>query len=144
MFFHLSAKSKGIRNQIDRILVGGNLFEEEEEIRDQATVYFLNLLQSSSAIPEETLFDMARPPVSFQQNKLLLANPSSTETREAVFRLKKNNSLGHDGFPGPFFTNCWHIVGSDVNHVVPYFFTSGRILRETNAYFLSLIPKSQS
>lgn len=84
-FFHLSSKSRGIQNRIDRISVGGTLFEVKEDIKDQASVSFSNLLRSSSVIPEEALFGMTRPSVSLDQNKLLTAIPSSTKIREAVF-----------------------------------------------------------
>lgn len=107
-------------------------------------VYSSNLLQPSSATLDEALFYMIGPSVSPEQNKSLTAIPSSTDIREAVFQLKKNSSPCPDGFPGAYFTNCWHIVGSDVNKAVAHFFTSGRLLRKTNEYFLSLIPKSQS
>lgn len=75
-FFHLSAKSKGIHNRIDRISVGGNIIEDEEQIRDQASIFFLNLLQSSNFIPEKVPFDMVRPSVTAEQNKLLTTIPS--------------------------------------------------------------------
>lgn len=87
---------------------------------------------------------MAGPSVSAEQNKLLTTIPSSFKIREAVFQLKRNNSPGPDGFSRVFFTNCWHIVGPDVMAEVIHFFTSSRLLKETNAYFLSLIPKKQS
>ena len=45
-FFHLFEKPRGIRNRIDSISEAGMLFEEEVQIRDQATLFFSNLLKS--------------------------------------------------------------------------------------------------
>lgn len=80
-FFHLSAKSRGICNRIDRISEGGKLFEEEAHIRDQATHFFSNVLQSSSSFSDEARFDMAGPSVSAEQNKLLTAIPYSSKIK---------------------------------------------------------------
>ena len=143
-FFHLSAKSRSIWNRIDSISVGDTLFKDEEQIRDQACIHFSKLLQSSFSIPDESLFNMAGPSVKEEQNGILVAIPSATKIRDAVFGLKRNVAPGPDGFSDAFFTNCWVIVGSDVIKVVSHFFTSDRLLRESNAYFLTLMPKIQS
>lgn len=69
LFFHLLAKFRGSRNRIDRISVGGSSVEDEEEIKTQASIFFSTLLQSSSMIPDESLFNMATPSVSTEQNQ---------------------------------------------------------------------------
>ena len=146
-FFHLSAKSRSIRNRIDKITVDGNLFEDEDQIRDQASLHFSKLLNSSTA-PSSTsdaiLFYMAGPSITDEDNISLSAIPSPSEIKEDVFGLKGLSSPGPDGFSGAFFTNCWHIVGNDVILAVSHFFSSGRLLRATNAFFLTLLPKTQS
>ena len=69
LFFHLLPKFRGSRNRIDRISVGGSSVEDEEEIKTQASIFFSTLLQSSSMIPDESLFNMATPSVSTEQNQ---------------------------------------------------------------------------
>lgn len=101
-FFHLSAKSRSLCNQIDGITVGGNLFEDEVAIRDQASLFFSKLFQSLPSTPDESLFNLAGPSVSEEQNQILMAIPTAAEIREVVFSLKKTSSLGPDGFPGIF------------------------------------------
>ena len=91
-FFHLSAKSRGISNRIDNISEGGTIFEEEEQIRDEATKFFSIFLKSSPSHINEGLFEMVGPSVSTDQNKTLIAIPSPQEIKEAVFQLKKNSS----------------------------------------------------
>lgn len=76
--------------------------------------------------------------ISYSQQSPLL------HFREAIFQLKRSSSPGIDGFSRAFFTNCWHIIGQEVISTVIHFFSIGRILREINAYFLSLISKKLS
>lgn len=118
------------------------VFVEEDQIKDQAVCYFFSpMQQSSSATPSEALFYLAGPSVTDDQNDSLTIVPTAFEIREAVFHLKKNSSLGSDGFSGVFFTSCWHIVGQDVVVAVIPFFSSGKLLRATNAFYLTLILK---
>ena len=87
---------------------------------------------------------MDGPLVSAKQNKLLTAILPSSEIKAVVFHLKRNSSPGPDGILGAFLTSCWHIVGPEVTAVVTHFFTSRSPLKETNAYFLFLIPKKHA
>lgn len=74
----------------------------------------------------------------------LIEIPSPIEIREAVFGLKKHGLPGPDGFYGVCFTSCWDIVGKKVIQIVTHFFSSRRLLRATNAFFITLLPKTQS
>ena len=143
-FFHQSAKSRSIFNSIDKVTVDGTLYEEEEDIKAQACLHFTRQATSSSIILDEALFDLIGPSLNEDQNNFLVATPAPLEIREAVFGLKKHSSPGPDGFSGAFYTHCWDIVGQDVIQAVIHFFTSGRLLRASNAYFLTLLPKIQS
>lgn len=142
-FLHLTTKSRSIHNHIDSISVGGNLIEEEVQIRDQADSYFPQLFQSAPSNPDESL-NMVGPSISNEQNQQLTAIPTAAEIRKAVFSLKKSSSQGPHGFTRAFFTDCQLIVSIYVTQAVVHFFSSGRLLRATNAYFLTLIPKIQS
>ena len=84
-FFHILAKAKGIRNRIDKIKVEGTLFEDGNMIKDQASIYFSNLYQADTVIPDEDLFNLAGPSVTVEQNKFLVAVPAPKEIRKAVF-----------------------------------------------------------
>lgn len=140
-FFHLSAKSRSLQNSIDIISVG----EDEEQIKDQACNYFSYLMHSRSSIsiPDEGLFNMEGPSVTAEQNHFLMATPSPSEIKEAIFGLKRNSSPRLDRFSGIFFTSCWQIVDPDVILVVSHFFSTGHLMRAINAYFLTLLPKIQ-
>lgn len=87
---------------------------------------------------------MEGPSVLAEQNRDLTAIPSPIEIRDAIFGLKNNSSPGPDGFSRVFFTGCWHIISQDVISAITHSFSSGRLLRESNSYFLALILKIQS
>lgn len=48
---------------------------------------------------------------------------------------------GPDGFPGLFFTTCWHIIGDDVTAAVMEFFATCTLPRSYSSTFLVMIPK---
>lgn len=107
-------------------------------------IHFSRFMQSSFVCPFEALFNLNGPSVSVEQNLILSVVPSADEIHDAVFHLKRNSSPGPDRFSGIFFTSCRHVVGQDVISAVTHFFSTSKLLRVTNAYFLTLIPKKQS
>lgn len=124
--------------------MGGNIIEEEAHIRDHAGSYFSQVFQSAPSTLDDSLFAMDGHSVSVDQNQQLTAIPTAAEIRKVAFSLKKSSSLRPDGFSRDFFTNCWHTVSDDVIQVVAHFCSFGRLLRATNSYFITLIPKKQS
>ena len=63
-FFHLSAKSKGICNRIDKINVECTIYEDDNQIKDQAASFFSNVFQADTVIPDEDLFLLEGPSIS--------------------------------------------------------------------------------
>ncbi|XP_077246059.1 uncharacterized protein LOC143885903 [Tasmannia lanceolata] len=53
-----------------------------------------------------------------------------------------NKSPGPDGFNGEFFKAFWYLIKNDVVKAVQNFFVTGNLLKEVNATFITLIPKS--
>lgn len=49
-------------------MVDDNLFEDGNQIKDQAAIFFANLFQADPVIPKEGLFHMASTSVSEEQN----------------------------------------------------------------------------
>jgi len=68
---------------------------------------------------------------------------SREEIRRTVFSLKASKAPGPDGFSASFFQKAWPIVGGDVTDAVLEFFYSGRLLKETNATIITLVPKKK-
>jgi len=51
---------------------------------------------------------------------------------------------GPDGYNAGFFQHNWDIVSSDVCAAVTNFFSQGKLLRQLNHTFLTLIPKTSN
>ena len=69
---------------------------------------------------------------------------TNEEVWTAITCIDKKKAPGPDGFESLFFTHCWKIIGTDVCNAVRDFFRRGRLLRQTNAAFINLIPKIDS
>ena len=55
------AKSRSIFNRMDKVTVDGILYEEEEDIKAQACLYFTRQASGSSSILDESFFDISGP-----------------------------------------------------------------------------------
>jgi len=63
------------------------------------------------------------------------------EIKTAVFQMNPDKAPGPDGFNAFFFQNNWDIVKNNVIQAVLQFFRTGKILKQLNHTFLTLIPK---
>lgn len=63
------------------------------------------------------------------------------EIKNVIWGSKEGTTPGPDGFTLSFFKTAWEVVGNDVIEAIKHFFKSGRLLRETNATFISLFSK---
>lgn len=106
--------------------------------------HFSSVAQSSYLDPSDGLFGIASSKISTTQNLYQSAILDAVEIKTAVFALQKDSSPGPDGFSGPFFTATWHITGTSVIKAVQHFFCSSKLYKATNAYFVTLVPKTQS
>ena len=55
--------------------------------------------------------------------------------------MPKGKSPGPDGLPAEFFQNSWNHLGSELTNVILGFLNGGKILKEINNTFITLIPK---
>ncbi|KAL2922107.1 LINE-1 retrotransposable element ORF2 protein [Bienertia sinuspersici] len=81
------------------------------------------------------------PLLNDDQRQKLLGYPTVEEVKAAMFSITGDKSLGPDGFGSYFFQDNWEIVGKEVYKAMRSFFNSGKILKELNTTFLTLIPK---
>lgn len=142
-FFHRSLMVRRNRNQINHIQKeDGSFMQEENEIRDAAEMYFQNILapsphcgiaQSTDCQPKNCL--------NQEQQDSLTEEVTDEEIKDVLWHMKESKALGPDEFTVTFFKHAWDIMGKDVTEAIQYIFNSGRLLRETNSTFISLIPK---
>lgn len=75
------------------------------------------------------------------QKKLLVEEITNKEIKEVIWNGKEGKALGPDGFTLSFFKAAWEVVGGVVTEAKRHFFNIGRLLKEVNSTFISLIPK---
>lgn len=126
---------------MDSIQGDGVTMEGLTQFQMATVTHFSILFQHASTTIDHALFDIVWHSISNHHNKFLCAVPSLQEIHDVIFSLKRNNPSGPDGFFGSFFPAAWHIVRVDVIKPTQQFFSSGRIFRATNIYFLTLIVK---
>lgn len=76
-----------------------------------------------------------------EENEELLQMVTEDEVHRVVSSMKSYKSLRPDGFPLVFFQQFWQIIKLDLHQVAPKFFRTGKLLKQLNKTFISLIPK---
>lgn len=81
--------------------------------------------------------------VNEDMNKALQEEVKDEEIKKVMNLFESNKALDPDGYPVGFFHRNWEILGKDVTKAVKEFFTKGKLLKQLNCTFLTLIPKTQ-
>ncbi|KAL2905125.1 LINE-1 retrotransposable element ORF2 protein [Bienertia sinuspersici] len=142
--FHRSIKQRRIQNNVYAIRdMTGDLKASPDDIAEGFQQYYTQLLGTSMRDREQVQRRNleAGPVLNEDQRLRLLGVPTVEEVKAAMFSIKGDKAPGPDGFGSFFFQDNWDIVGKEVYKAVSSFFTSGKILKELNTTFLSLIPK---
>ena len=136
------ANSHRRRNNIDRIRIGGDWLNEEENIKIGIVNAYKNLLSdpggwraSSKSLVFSRLEDneAASQEVSFTEEEVLFA--LSALNRDKASRL--------DGFFAAFWQFSWDIVKNDIMELFKDFHQQGKFVKSLNCTFLVLIPKKE-
>ncbi|XP_074290549.1 uncharacterized protein LOC141617264 [Silene latifolia] len=122
-----------------------------DHIRNEFQNTFMDLYLSSNVNVEwrdRSVFEDLLQPLdhSFSQDEMdRLSRPfTAKEVRTAVFQMGALKAPGPDGIPAVFFQRCWSMVKGDVTKAILSILNSGRVLRELNRTFITLIPKKDS
>lgn len=67
--------------------------------------------------------------------------PTKVQIRNALFDINPNRTPEPDGFGAGFFQNYWDLIGGELVDCIKDFFQHGKILKEFNHTFSTLIPK---
>lgn len=126
-------------------MVDGLVMSDDEAIRSVIAGFFENLLRDD-VIWDQQSVDFALeviPNLVFEDiNKEIVVIPSSNEIKKVVLSFEGNKAPGLNGFPLLFFQSCWDIVALYGINATKEFFGCQRFLKELNATFIILIPKS--
>ena len=74
-------------------------------------------------------------------NQMLTKPPTFEKVQTTLFSTESNKTFEQDGFGAGFFKIYWHILKSDLFDSVAEFFHNGKLLKEVNHTFITLISK---
>ncbi|KAJ8753350.1 hypothetical protein K2173_019749 [Erythroxylum novogranatense] len=116
-----------------------------QEVHERLLEYFMSLLGVAGnyrRVDDQVLRIGALLPVS--EHDQLVAPITETKIKMALFDIGDDKAPCPDGYTATFFKKQWHRVGQDVIQAVQEFFQNGKLLKQLNHSFLSLIPKTNS
>ena len=119
-------------NRISNIKKGQVLLTKEEEIAEEAVLFFSSLLTidpSLSVTDQEDILSAIPPLLLQHHNSMLKAIPSLEEIHQALFSLPGDKAPGPDGFPTFFFHIYWEVVKMDVSKAVQEFFGAKNLFK---------------
>ncbi|KAL2894159.1 hypothetical protein RDABS01_010068 [Bienertia sinuspersici] len=142
--FHRSIKKRRLQNNIYVIRdMKGALLDKPNEVAEALLQFYQELLGSETSQREVVMPEIINrgPVLNEGQRESLIAPFTKDEIKKAMFSIHGDKTPGPDGFGSYFFRDNWEIVGDEKYEAVSSFFDSGKLLKEVNSTFLSLIPK---
>ena len=106
-----------------------------------AVAYFNHLFTSSIPSTVGEVVQYVDPVVTTDTNADLMRPFTHDEVKRALFQMHPLKAPGPDVMIVLFFQKYWHVVGTDVSHVILDFLNSGRMLGCINFTHIVLIPK---
>ncbi|KAJ6805340.1 uncharacterized protein M6B38_179390 [Iris pallida] len=142
-FFYDVIRTRQHRNSIPRLLnADGRLVGDPMEIQEEAVRFYTDLYQQTDyASTFPTL--VTKRMVSHHGNSLLLAPVRMEEVEDIVMKANPNKASGPDGFSSGFFKRHWGVLKVPILAAVHEFFAEGRLLKEMNHTFLTLVHKKE-
>ncbi|KAL2898836.1 LINE-1 retrotransposable element ORF2 protein [Bienertia sinuspersici] len=142
--FHSSIRKRRIQNTVYAIKDKAGVFHDTlDGVQGAFLDYYQELLGSNIRDRKPVLREVVQNgTVVNEEHKASLTNPfSPADVKKIVFSLNGDKAPGPDGFGAHFFKHNWDIIGEDTTKAILSFFESGRLLKEVNNTFISLVPK---
>ena len=87
---------------------------------------------------------LATPIVTAKENTDLIKPVTDEEIYTAVFQMDPHKAPGSDGFGASFYQDHWVAIRELLCVAIKDFFHSGKLLKEVNHTFITLIPKVEN
>ena len=142
-FFHKMANSHRRRNYMENLEVDGIVYEEPQDIRDQA-LHFYELLYQENEGWRPKFDELPLDNIREVDRALLKRKFEKDEILHVLHEANGDKAPGPDGFTMAFFQHCWRVVEADVLAVFDEFYEFCSFEKSLNATFLALIPKKQN
>ncbi|PKI45619.1 hypothetical protein CRG98_033935 [Punica granatum] len=115
---------------------------EEVWTRDPSSYEnFKDLFTSTGPNFPDDLEGLVEPIITFEKNTRLISLPSSEEITHALNSIPNLKAPGPDGIPSLVYKHYGSIIKPLLISAVQNFFSSGKILKEWNTTFITLVPK---
>lgn len=141
-FFYNAIKARMSRNNLRHLVQDdGTSISNMEGIKKEAPTFYKNLYHQEDYW---TVFPkvVTKRILTEDAKSWLVREVSFNEVKKAIFQLNPEKAPGPDGYNAHFFQSNWELVKEDVVQAVLSFFRSGRLLKQINHTFLTLIPKT--
>lgn len=122
------------------VLSNGKVVDEEEDKGKEAEKYFQEILSPSGHQPQGD-GEWQPDTTLMEEQESLTKKVDDEEVKAVIWNSKEGIAPGPDGFTLSFFKSAWEVVGKEIIQAIKFFFQTGRLLRETNATFITSIPK---
>ncbi|KAL2904668.1 LINE-1 reverse transcriptase-like protein [Bienertia sinuspersici] len=143
--FHRSLRAQRLRSNLYSIYnMQGQLQHDPNSVSKAFLDYYEHLIGTTDeGGREQVLQEVVEvgPRLSATQQERLIAPFTSAEVKDAIFSMDGSKAPGPDGFNAQFYKENWDIIGEMVIKSVMEFFQKGKLLKEINSTFISLIPK---
>ncbi|PKI42454.1 hypothetical protein CRG98_037127, partial [Punica granatum] len=143
-FFHLSTIIRRRTNHIAAVKGEGNQWiEDPESIGDYFLKNLKDLFTSTSPTFPKDLEGLVEPIITTEENILPTSIPTREEITHALNSIPNLKAPGPDGIPSLVYKHYGNIIKPLLTSAVQSFFFSGKILKEWNNTFITLVPKSK-
>jgi len=143
-FFHRFANARRERNTIWSIKDDlGNILSSQEEITREAVSFFHSHFKRREVLFEDVMWGIEMVPEMLDDaaNEEFIKPISKEELLSAIKSIKKDKSLGPDGWPIEFFSHFFDLIKMDLLRMLEATRMSGSIHPEISSTFIALIPK---
>ena len=118
----------------------GVILDNVESILEEIKHYFGKLFSKLSS-GSWRIEGLDWSPISAENVEWMDCPFSKDEIHNAVMLLNKEKAIGPDGFTIGFYQECWETIKDDLLVAFLEFHNNGIINQNTNATFITLVPK---
>ncbi|XP_062100492.1 uncharacterized protein LOC133806400 [Humulus lupulus] len=143
--FHASLKARRMQNRILSIKNEDGIWVDTPAgIKDAFLGYNQRLLGTTMPQRREVSQSIVNlgPVISEAHIRILTADFSLQEVKDARFSISGMKAPGLDGYSSYFYQDNWNLVGLEVSAAILSFLKLGKLLKEINATTITLIPKT--
>lgn len=119
----------------------GRELDTRDDIENEIISFYIGLFGSEESTTVICFENYPGTKIDSSEHHLLSQLPTRDSIKKVVWDIGNNKASGPDGFGSWFFKDSWNIVETNVRRAVLEFFRIGKMLKQLNTTFVSLIPE---